>query len=162
MCSHEPKWSNTLIGQALPRGWRAWVTSRGSMTALMRARYSNFRVQVQDQYWRQPQRSEARVLGISARQPVWVREVTLQAGNEIKIVARSVFPKKVLQGCGCLLSLGSRPLGDVLFSDPCVRRSKFQFTQSRVQHADKPVVGRRSVFTLRAGKLLVTEYFVEY
>ncbi|MBT7839394.1 MAG: chorismate lyase, partial [Candidatus Thioglobus sp.] len=52
-------------------------------------------------------------------------------------------------------SIGSKPLGEVLFNDSNIKRGALQITQI------DDIWGRRSTFTIGNTKLLVSEFFTQ-
>jgi chorismate--pyruvate lyase len=117
---------------------------------------------------------DARLLGLPQAAPGRVREVYLYCGDRPVVFAHSILPTQALQGgWQYLTGLGSRPLGEVLFSDKTVRRGKIEVTQLRPGSAlyaqvlarsstKRPpsVWGRRSLFYLPQGALMVCEFFL--
>jgi len=144
-----------------PSPWRTWLLDRGSLTAhLTSASNHRFSVALQQQGWALPFRSEAKVLGLKNRQAAFVREVELKGGDDIYVLARTVIPVSTLTGkYKQLASLGNRPLGSVLFSDPTMRRGTFQICQLTLDNGEK-AWARRSVFYLSGKPLLVCEVFL--
>jgi chorismate--pyruvate lyase len=103
-----------------------------------------------------------------------VREVSLQCGEEPLVVARSIIPASILRGAQRhLASLGSRPLGEVLFSDPKLKRLGLElavvenaewlperFHALDIAGSADEIWGRRSLYSVAHGNLLVTEFFL--
>ncbi|MEH6446427.1 MAG: chorismate lyase [Oceanospirillaceae bacterium] len=144
-----------------PRIWRRWLCDRGSLTQhLIEASNQQFQVLLQQQDWLLPSRSEAKVLGIKHRQVSLIREVKLMGAGETFVFARTVIPAGTLTGKQKQLAmLGNRSLGSLLFTDPSMRRGKFQITQLQLDSGEK-VWARRSVFYLSNKPLLVCEVFM--
>ena len=150
-----------------------WLVHVGSLTARLRARAPDFRVQLQGQRLGRPNRDECAVLGLARRNTAWVREVVLHCAGKPVVFAHSVLPRAHIRGAWHLLAgLGARPLGAVLFSDPTIERRPFRYRRIDARHAlydraaaaagcrPKSFWARRSVF-LRAGRaILVTEVFL--
>lgn len=149
-----------------PRLWRRWLCDRGSLTKHLIAASENcFRVEVQQQDWLIPSRSEAKVLGIKHRQVALIREVKLIGNDQTYVVARTVIPAGTLTGKQKqLATLGNRSLGTVLFNDPSMRRGKFQISRLRnepqKEGGSQSLWARRSVFYLSNKPLLVCEVFL--
>lgn len=163
---HEPAWLDGHAG--IPAPLRSWLYEPGSLTLrLQRACGPAFRVTVLGQAWGLPFPGESRLLGLSAHQPCLLREVALMRGQEPLVLARSVIPAATLRradpGLG---SLGSRPLGEVLFACPQLRRKHLQLACIKpwelLAAAGTPsaVWGRRSRYAIAAGDLLVCEVFL--
>jgi len=69
------------------------------------------------------------------------------------VFARSVIP--ITNDTQEILNIGSKPLGEVLFNDPSIKRGPMQITQI------DNIWGRRSTFSIGETKLLVSEFFME-
>jgi chorismate--pyruvate lyase len=128
---------------------------------------------VLSQQWARPLPSEARVLGLRRYGYVWIREVRLFCDNQPWVFARTLIPTSTLRGCYKRLThLGTRPLGEVLFTDPMVRRGEVEVAridaaQCLYRHAlaglaasGDTIWGRRSVFYIHGQPLLVCEIFL--
>jgi len=82
-----------------------------------------------------------------------VREVEL-IGSETPVVnARSLIP--LTDDTKDILKIGSRPLGEILFNDPEIKRGHLEVGSFNNSWA------RRSTFTISKTNLLVTEIFLE-
>ncbi len=150
-----------------------WLMDEHSLTKrLIGACSGNFSVQVLNQTWIVPTRAEQKMLAISTRHKVLLRQVILYCGVHPVVFAHSLIPIKTLKGqhrrLGCL---GNKPLGKYLFSKSYLRRSALQWSLIKqssplhdvilahnLLHGD--VWGRRSLFHLKQKKLLVSEYFL--
>lgn len=160
----------------VPARLRPWLTDAGSLTARIRARCDDFRVEVVRQARVRPQVDEARALGLPLRQAVWLREVMLVADGVPVVYARSVLPARALRGPWHLCrGIGARPLGAALFSDPRVARgplhcARLDRRDARYHRAVRALGSRlalppalwarRSVFERQARALLVSEIFL--
>jgi len=82
-----------------------------------------------------------------------VREVELLGNGKVVVFARSVIP--ITNDTQEILSIGSKPLGEVLFNDSNIKRGALQITQI------DDIWGRRSTFTIGNTKLLVSEFFTQ-
>jgi chorismate--pyruvate lyase len=157
-----------------PDALRAWLLDTHSLTAcLQRACPGRFRVQPLDQGWRRPLRSESQALGANPARLAWVRQVTLYCNDVPWVYARTVIPKTTLSGKERRLAfLQNRSLGQILFSDPTMRRLNFEIAQiakgeklhhlacANVKNKTSTLWGRRSVFLLSDKPLLVSEFFL--
>lgn len=158
---------------SLPRSLRHWLCDKGSLTQRLKARCTNFRVLPLSTGLARPNQDEYALLGIAPGASAYVREVLLLC-NEVPVVfAHSVLPYPSLRGAWNGISrLGSRPLGQALFSDHRIRRQSLAFRNVHpdhplfraitCQHAlyDTSLWARRSVFCLNRHPLLVTEVFL--
>jgi len=168
-----PQWrpANTLARPLIPRSLASWIYESGSLTA--RLRYScgdAFNLQVLSQSWLSPFYDESQLLRLPGRRYALVREVLLCDGSQPLIMARSVMPPDVLKGSGCRLGqLGTRPLGEILFSYRELRRDRLDYAKlSAVDWLpevaplvrDEAVWGRRSLYRVAGGHVLVCEFFL--
>lgn len=172
----EPRWySGAGLRQAeLPPALGDCLLDRGSLTQRLRAACpGTFRVRLLGQQWTRPSPAEMRVLKLPGSQGVWTREVYLLCDEAPWVFARTLIPPGTLQGrCRRLKHLGVRPLGEVLFADPNVRRGEIEIARFTPEHAlhqaaaqglirlRTPIWGRRSVFYVNGGQLLIYELFI--
>ena len=170
--SKDPSWQvvNSFSRRQLPKQRDADLLDSGSLTQrLIRASHGNFSVNVLMQAWQRPDFTERRRLALKDNERAFIREVGLVCNGEVWVVARSVIPRRSLQGSSKRLSrLGNRPLGATLFKDPGLSRTLFEVCQLNAQHLpdfstllpQQSLWGRRSVFRLRGKPLLVSEIFL--
>lgn len=150
----------------------SWLTERGSLTRRLRALAgAEFRVEVLREQWAKPFPGEARLLDLRAARSARVREVRLLAGETPLVLARSIIPHRTLCGRHSPLArLGTRPLGDWLFSHPSMRRLSLEVTHVKPElwcsdievscSIDGPLWGRRSHYRVARHPLLVCEFFL--
>lgn len=134
-----------------------WLKETGCLTQRLGQLLSEpIQLKLLQHRWQTPTREEASILGLTPRRFCLVREVILHRPNgESLVFARSIIPKDTLTGRNkCLLKLGERSLGSILFSDPTLQRSQPEPVYSEGHW------GRRSIFRLRGKPLLVSEYFL--
>ncbi len=154
-----------------PAALLPWLLHPGSLTAaLKQLSGGDFRVQVLSQRWQQPRLEERRALELRDRSRALVREVLLYGCGRPWVYARSVLPMRSLQGRSRYLrSLDSRPLGELLFSEPDIRRGPILLNQlsrnarcplGELAREGDSAWGRRSTFWLRDKPLLVSETFL--
>jgi chorismate--pyruvate lyase len=172
----EARWKplSRLRGRRVPQNVLHWLADDGSLTRRLQAACGPaFRVRVLHQGWGRPQPSEARLLHMRRGETAMLREVELCCGTGVWVFARTVIPARSLRGpLRRLATLGARPLGAVLFSDPALRRGPTQtthllpghalFQAAAVSLAVRPpdLWGRRSLFFLAGKPLLVNEIFL--
>lgn len=158
----------------LPREFRAWLADQGSLTRRLKQRCRHFSVRPAGVGLARPNRDERAPLRLRAGQLAYVREVVLHCDGRPVVFAHSVAPVKSLRGpWAALTRLGSRPLGEALFSNPCVTRGGLQYRRIPARHplarqaaragilmSQKSVWARRSLFTLHGHNLMVTEVFL--
>lgn len=84
------------------------------------------------------------------------------------MLARTVFPRSTLDHCPHPHITSNIPLGSILFGDRSVRRSHFEVAQLYGNHPplsptlawNDVVWGRRSIFFIKSGPLLLSEVFL--
>ena len=158
---------------SLPRSLRAWLSDRGSLTQRLKSRCASFRVVPLATGLARANADEYPLLGVAPDTRVYVREVLLLC-NEVPVVfAHSVLPPAGLRGgWNGITRLGSRSLGEALFSDHRIERQPLAYRRVRHDHplyrvtithqavAFSSLWARRSVFCLNSHPLLVTEVFL--
>lgn len=158
----------------MPAGLANWLFNRGSLTQRLREICADrFRVRVLHQGWIRPDHDEAHALQLRMATWAWVREVQLLCGDQPWVFARTLIPALTLGGRGRRLTrLGSRPLGEVLFADPTVRRGPVEIAcigpdqrlhHRAFAHCNEPpdtIWARRSLFWMDGSPLLVCEIFL--
>ena len=151
-----------------------WLFDEGSLTRRILLNCNKkFEVKVLSQQWQRPMLNEALRLGAHPEHLALIREVLLYCGDTPWVFARSVLPRKTLTGPRAFLGkLGSRPLGEILFSDPNIQRDALEIAEikkgqrmfdcatAHLKQAPNSVWGRRSVFYLHKKPLLVNEVFL--
>ena len=152
----------------------AWLSDEGSLTQRLKQFCpEQFSVDVLAEEWGKPDHSEAALLGIPMTQKVLLRQVHLKCGDTLCVYARSVIPLSTLRGKHHRLQyLKNKPLGEYLFANPTLKRSKIEWSKltpgSRLhqvataggQAGDEAIWGRRSLFHIDAKSLLVSEFFL--
>jgi chorismate--pyruvate lyase len=153
--------------------WRGWLTYPGSLTRRIVQRAGAMRVEIVGERLLFPNEDEYLALGRPFPRLAYVREVVLHARGGPVVLAHSIASRRDLDGTWReLRSLGTRPLAMVLFTDPGVRRHRFQFARVDPRHPlwkgaarlfgnNLPTLwARRSLFTRHGRPLLVTEVFL--
>lgn len=172
----EPVWRSydRLMNNAIPADIAPWLFEHGSLTKRILLHCKNtFRVEVLSQKWQRPMLNEALRLEAHPEHYALIREVLLYCGETPWVFARSVLPYSTLTGRRRFLGkLGNRPLGEILFSDPTIKRDALEIAKinkgqrmynGATQHLielPEYVWGRRSVFYLHKKPLLVNEVFL--
>ncbi|MGY0219627.1 chorismate--pyruvate lyase family protein [Endozoicomonadaceae bacterium StTr2] len=161
-----------IAPEDLPDELQDWLLYPGSLTRrLQRAFPGTFEVKVLRQEWDIPTSWESRFLGTAPRRIANIREVLLICNNQPRVYARSVLPWSSLNGENRnLLSLGSKPLGEFLFTRANVKRECIEVSRLPVadlhpcleQHyaGNTQVWGRHSRFRLNGKPLSVYEAFL--
>ena len=154
-------------------GQKDWLTRGGSLTAHLRA-LGDVTVSVTRETVGQPWRDEASELKMDRREPVWIREVVLKVDGVPFVAAHSIVALDASSGVWqAMRRLRTRPLAELLYSDPGVWRSELTSRRISARHPlhrlaslqtpyEKPhaFVARRSVFVRQGAPLMVTECFL--
>lgn len=172
----EPVWhgEKMLMFEEIPAEIAPWLFDHGSLTRrILHFCNSHFRVEVLSQKWQRPMLNEAIRLGAHPEHRALIREVLLYCGDTPWVFARSVLPRKTLTGPRRFLGkLGNKPLGQILFSDPNIKRDALEIAKIKkgqrmyecaTECLNSPpdyVWGRRSIFYLHKKPLLVNEIFL--
>jgi chorismate lyase len=133
-----------------------WLTRGGSLTAHL-ARLGRVTVRVTREAVDCPWFDEHAALASAPRTPVWVREVILSVDGTPYVAAHSIAPLSASKGIWqAMRRLRTRPLAELLYSDPQVERSALV---SRRVIAGHPLAfaARRSVFQRHGAPPMVTE-----
>jgi len=115
-----------LKARAIPRRsvLRQWLDASGSLSRRLAALGERFEVQTLRQGAARVLHDEASALGAQRHMRCWIREVVLRVDGVPLVWARSVAPRRALNGpWRALRRLGRRPLADLLFNDAAVRRT---------------------------------------
>lgn len=167
----EPDWRASPRVHA-PCAIHSWLAESASLTArLRRTAGSGVGVQLLDQGFCKPFAGESALLGMATRRHALVREVLLRGEGGPLVLARTVIPAQALRGEHCgLARLGNRPLGEVLFAQRGLKRTRLDFAKlnpadwqpavAQEYGLEGPVWGRRSLYTLGGVSLLVCEFFL--
>lgn len=157
-----------------------WLTRPGALTAGLR-KLGHLTLSVLKEYQEQLSPTEAWQLELPAQQPtsIWVREIYMCIDATPMVVARSFTTTEAAQGpWQGIRGLGQRPLADMLYHDPDIRRGPFwvcHLTPEQPLYAtlhqrfgpqtdtllgDEPLYARCSTFWHQGQPLLVSECFL--
>jgi chorismate--pyruvate lyase len=165
----EPKWifPARSICKNLQPDLKSWLNESESLTQRLRNQFENIRVQVLFEKQETPFLTERRILNLPEQRYCLVREVVLLSNQTPLILARTVIPAKTLQiSQGNLARLGSRPLGEILFSAPSLEREPLGITKIEqnlwaIDFAiSEPLWGRRTKYSICGQPMLVSEFFL--
>lgn len=147
------KWRVFDPKENIPEHVSRWLLDNQSLTHKLKEKYNDFRVNVLSQEQNSLYECELKLLGSTTNLKIIVREVEL-IGSETPVVnARSLIP--LTDDTKDILKIGSRPLGEILFNDPEIKRGHLEVGSFNNSWA------RRSTFTISKTNLLVTEIFLE-
>jgi chorismate--pyruvate lyase len=162
---HEP---SAILSDTLSH----WLFESGSLTQKLKCHCEQFRVEILAKSTRQLSADEA-ILFDCQPQNVQVREVLLYCDQVPWVYAQSLMPlSAVPESVKKLTTLGNQPLGEVIFNEPGMTRSRIEVaefdSQSDVailsgqigQPTGKSLWARRSCFTIDGYSLLVAEVFL--
>jgi len=152
----------------------SWLSDSGSLTKRLKNYCpQQFSVTVLAEEWGRADQTEAKLLDISPTEKVLLRQVHLKCDEKICVYARSIIPLNTLHRKHRRLKfLGSKPLGEYLFSSSGLERSIIEWSRllpdtslyriamSDSDFSDKPLWGRRSLFRIDKKPLLVSEFFL--
>lgn len=147
--------------------------NKGSMTSLLK-KLSDGKVSVKllEHRWQRPQASEIEWLAPNDGWGIG-REVILNCFDQPWMFARTFISEQVVQSQGRRFSsLGTRPIGELLFKNPLCHRSEFSVACLRPGHrefyfgarylekAPDYLWARRSQFTFPSGTIALLEIFL--
>ena len=166
--AHPPRWLNAAQLHPAPAPLlRDWLFGQDSLTRRLTALSAGrFAVQPLEQGWQSLRQDECSALQIPSGSQGWVREVFLQGAGDNWVFARSVAARSALEGSGLDLGkLGSRSLGELLFSDRAFVRGELQACRYPAAWLPSAVRaeqlwGRRSCFRRDGLSVLVAEVFL--
>lgn len=155
-------------GEHLPAAaLSAWLFDEGSLTRRLTALAEGaFSVTPLLEGWQPLRDDECAVLGLAAQSIGWVREVYLHGHGQPWVFARSVAARTALEAGGLHLdALGSRSLGELLFSDAAFERGlietcRYPAAWLPVSERAQALWARRSCFTRGPLQVLVAEVFL--
>lgn len=144
-------WLDLSNVKEVPKYVQIWLNDDQSLTAKLKNKFDDFSVEVLSQKQTIPHADELDMLDGNIR--AIIREVNLLGNCQVVVFARSIIP--MTNDTKDLLSIGSKPLGEILFHDPNIKRGKMQITHKG------NMWGRRSIFIIGQTKVLVSEFFLE-
>ncbi|MCX7102782.1 MAG: chorismate lyase [Methylobacter sp.] len=170
----EPLWRENRSGvrHTLPENVQSWTYEPGSLTQRLRDYYGDaIGVKILFHQWNTPFLSERRLLGLHENKYSLIREVLLHADGKPLILAITIIPAKTIKVAKSNLAhLGSRPLGEVIFSYPKLERIEMDVTlinpptwnQCAIDKANitQAICGRRTVYAIAQRQMLVSEFFL--
>ena len=139
--------------EKIPTSVCIWLLDSMSLTHKLKEKYEDFEVNVISQKQNNPYKCESELMGSTIGQTIIVREVELLGNQEPVVNARSLIP--LTEDTRDILKIGTRPLGEILFDDPKIKRGHLEVGSYKNSWA------RRSTFAVGKTNLLVTEIFLE-
>ncbi|CAH9059334.1 Chorismate pyruvate-lyase [Pseudoalteromonas holothuriae] len=144
------------------------ILDSGSLTALLKQHFEQFRVDVLREQWLACEVQHKKVLGQQCKQ-LQCREVLLVCDDVARVYAQSWISTQA-SDLG-VRKLGNKPLGEVLFQDAAWQRSPIEIAQINYQQGYesllkdlhlpyKNMFARRRVFSYQDAKIMVCEVFL--
>jgi chorismate--pyruvate lyase len=172
--NHAPHWAVNRLGTQyhLPKNVQSWVYETHSLTQRLRIKYgAGVAVKVLFNQWQLPFLSETQRLHLPYHRYNLIREVLLHIDDKPLILARTVLPQTTIAVAKRKLSnLGTRPLGEVIFSYPNLVRGELDICRIPEQiwtaqlkqqvKIDAVCWGRRTVYAIEQQPMLVSEFFM--
>lgn len=172
--TQEPHWKKEHPGirQTLSANVQSWVYEKNSLTRRLRDVYgSSFAVEILFHRWKPAFLSECKLLKLPHQQFNLIREVLLHADGKPLILARTILPEHTIRVAKRNLShLGTRPLGEVIFSYPklerlelntcCIQPNLWTPALTEKITIDQAIWGRRTIYAIQKQQLLVSEFFM--
>jgi len=153
----------------------SWLQRPGALTAGLR-QLGTVDLSVLSEHEATLGEDEAWMLERPLQQAIWVREIIMHVDTTAAVVARSLTPLTASsQEWAGMRGLATRPLADLLYHDPAIRRSAFRTARLRPSqplfqtvetawpHAlasGAPLLARCSTFWRAGQPLLVEECFL--
>ncbi|MBC3958062.1 chorismate--pyruvate lyase family protein [Pseudomonas triticifolii] len=144
-----------------------WLFNQDSLTRrLNRLSDGGFSVVPLFEGWQRLRDDECAALALPSNSEGWVREVYLLGNGSRWVFARSVAARSALHNGGLQMdALGSRSLGELLFSDPAFDRGTLEvcrYPETWLPSADaaQGLWARRSCFSRGPLRVLVAEVFL--
>ena len=132
----------------------SWLNESGSITSRIKS-FSDFKLKLLRD---SPGEVDAAVddLIISNYKENNIREVLLYSDEEPLIYAKSIIPLETIRlGLGVLGNLKENPLGDILFSNPEIKKEYMLF--SKFELNKKIFYGRKGIYTVKGFPFSVCE-----
>ncbi|ORU91235.1 MAG: 4-hydroxybenzoate synthetase [Cycloclasticus sp. symbiont of Poecilosclerida sp. N] len=148
-----------------------WLTEPYSLTLKIKKTFVQpFNVQLQGQGLSKPFLADSRCLQQHICHHALIRETLLKVGDEAVVFARTTLPRKVARELQELTHLGTKPLGEVIFSYLDLQRVGLDFAKIKVDHLSplmqQQLVGesyiwaRRNTYRVNKQAFIVSEFFL--
>lgn len=158
----------------MPAKLAPWLTETNSLSRCLQTHnHYDFAVNLLGNSWIKPLTDEAISLGLPVNELAYQREVRLMDGDTANVYARTIVPRTTYRAMQHRFnSLGNKPLGELLFTDPSVKRGLievaclkpeqwlYEMAVLNEDYRPKELWGRRSSFYLNGKILLVNEIFL--
>ena len=169
----EPTWleATQWPASAIPKSALTWLMEPRSLTLRIKKTFKQaFSLKLIEQGWSAPMLSEAQCLSETLNDDMLVREVLLKLGQQTYVFARTTLPKRIVMNVGELTDLGSKPLGEVIFAYPDLKRTKLELAKVAAKQLKKSLIpelsteefiwARRNHYQIEETTFLVSEFFL--
>ncbi|MCE9680540.1 chorismate lyase [Shewanella sp. AS1] len=156
------------LTQSPPLALKDWLLDTGSLTQKLKSHCDQFSVIVLGEAHLPPFVGE-----FTTQETVWVREVLLCLDGTPWVFARTLVPSEIIENQHQrFLELGTRPLGELLFSEGNFTPGEIEISQfypdgalaelinAQDQDASQALWGRRRYFSHNSKQLSVSEIFL--
>lgn len=135
----------------------SWLNESGSITSRIKS-FSDFKLKLLRDGPGEVDAADDDLI-ISNYKENNIREVLLYSDEEPLIYAKSIIPLETIRlGLGVLGNLKENPLGDILFSNPEIKKEYMLF--SKFELNKKIFYGRKGIYTVRGFPFSVCEIFL--
>ena len=129
----------------------SWLNEAGSITSRIKS-FSNFKLKLLKDGPGEVDIIEDDLI-ISNYEENNIREVILLSNEEPLIYAKSIIPLETIKlGLNILGNLKENPLGDILFSNPEIKKKYMLF--ARFQSKEEIFYGRKGIYTVKGLSLI--------
>ena len=135
----------------------SWLNESGSITSRIKS-FSNFRLELLRDDPGEVDSVEDDLI-ITNFEENNIREVVLYSDEEPFIYAKSILPIETIKlGLGALGNLKENPLGDILFSNPEIKKKHMLF--AKFESNKRIFYGRKGIYTVKGYPFSVCEIFL--
>ena len=135
----------------------SWLNESGSITSRIKS-FSNFRLKLLKDGPGEVDTAEDDLI-ITNYKENNIREVVLYSDEEPFIYAKSILPIETIKlGLGALGNLKENPLGDILFSNPEIKKKYMLF--AKFESNKRIFYGRKGIYTVKGYPFSVCEIFL--
>ena len=155
----------------MPTQVKSWLRETGSLTQRIKQTFAgNFSVELKGEAIDKPFKQDQACVGEVSFQRAFIREVVLKVNAIPYVFARTTVPISSLRGLQKLSKLGTRPLGEVIFSYPDLKREQLDFAKLKRSQlsaeallligSSATIWARRNTYVINGNRLIVCEFFV--
>ena len=154
------KWLNQsdLLSQIDNKEILSWLNEEGSISKRISSK-TNFKLEILQDDIGNAQEEEYKALNIIPEE-VRIREVILYGNSVALVFARSIIPKLAsTKGYPGLGSIGSKPLGDLIFESDLFIKTSREFAEFQ-NDGNEIIWGRRTQYEVKGYPLSIMEVFL--